>query len=337
MSFFIISLFVYLTINGQAGASKCKIAQACITDLSQSDCDAGSVLVPNTWINGCCPSCTNPDDGGDEDDDDVNPTEVCRPPSNCLENGQYAPVQCKGDTFTGRCFCSDEKGNRIFGQMWRSEAQDMKCACSRRRHEIENSEKRISTLHCSPSGDYERLQCDNGICWCADPSTGQPTAPPLPQEDMKILPCHSAGLIGENYLRRCESIVNALAGIAKDQAEHGTNFLGNPTTFCDYDGSYGPYQIQNGIAYCTGRDGKILGSWQVVSSSMAGMNCNCARDTMIYLPEKGMTVSEVCLPNGNYRAYQNAGDVPYCVDSDGYPIERDQWPRECINNTPAPQ
>lgn len=27
-------------------------------------------------------------------------------------------------------------------------------------------------------------------------------------------------------------------------------------------------------AYCTGRDGKILGSWQVVSSSMAGMNCS---------------------------------------------------------------
>lgn len=26
----------------------------------------------------------------------------CQPPSNCLPNGRYAPVQCKGDMFTGR-------------------------------------------------------------------------------------------------------------------------------------------------------------------------------------------------------------------------------------------
>lgn len=27
-------------------------------------------------------------------------------------------------------------------------------------------------------------------------------------------------------------------------------------------------------AYCTGRDGSILGAWQVVASEMAGMNCS---------------------------------------------------------------
>lgn len=53
--------------------------------------------------------------------------------------------------------------------------------------------------------------------------------------------------MGEQYLRRCESVVHALSAINREQSEHGTNFLGNPITFCDYDGSYGPYQITNGM------------------------------------------------------------------------------------------
>lgn len=35
--------------------------------------------------------------------------------------------------------------------------------------------------------------------------------------------------------------------IHMEHKSHGTNFLGNPVTFCDYDGSYGPLQIQNGM------------------------------------------------------------------------------------------
>lgn len=54
-------------------------------------------------------------------------------------------------------------------------------------------------------------------------------------------------ILGEQYLRRCESIVHAAAQIHKEQTEHGTSFLGNPTAFCDYDGSYGSYQITNGM------------------------------------------------------------------------------------------
>ncbi|KAG6451433.1 hypothetical protein O3G_MSEX007164 [Manduca sexta] len=240
--------------------------------------------------------------------------------------------------FTGRCFCSDENGRRIFGQMWRNDASEMTCACSRKRAELEKSGRMTVSLHCTANGDYERLQCDDGICWCADPKTGQPTVTPVMEEDMKHLPCYSPLVTGEQYLRRCESLVHSLALIHKEQSEHGTNFLGHPTAFCDYDGSYGPYQIQNGIAYCTGRDGKILGSWQVMASEMSGMNCNCARDTAIHFPERGMMVTEICLANGNYRPNQNVGDVFYCVDSDGYPVGEmmDAWPSDnCVAPVPT--
>lgn len=97
-----------------------------------------------------------------------------------------------------RCFCSDEHGNRIFGFDWRNRAANMTCgrfyiypfswpillllfalsslhkiACSRYRDKLEKSEGRLDvTLHCDRNGNYERLQCDSGICWCAEPTTG---------------------------------------------------------------------------------------------------------------------------------------------------------------------
>lgn len=45
------------------------------------------------------------------------------------------------------------------------------------------------SLHCTTTGDYEPLQCDEDMCWCAEPKTGQPTVSPVPQDDMERLPC----------------------------------------------------------------------------------------------------------------------------------------------------
>lgn len=45
----------------------------------------------------------------------------------CLANGKWAPKQCKGEATNGRCFCFDAVGNRIFGQAWIENADDMTC------------------------------------------------------------------------------------------------------------------------------------------------------------------------------------------------------------------
>lgn len=50
--------------------------------------------------------------------------------------------------------------------------------------------------------------------------------------------------MGESYLRRCESVVQALGAIHKEQSEHGTKYLSNSKTICEYDGSYGAYKIE---------------------------------------------------------------------------------------------
>lgn len=57
---------------------------------------------------------------------------------------------------------------------------------------------------------------------------------------------------------------------------------------------------------------------------------DCARDTVIYFPARGMTVTAVCAANGNYRPNQVAGDRHYCVDSNGYPTTdlMDDWPED---------
>ncbi|KAF9413128.1 hypothetical protein HW555_008570 [Spodoptera exigua] len=318
-NFFWLLLFCYniLRVNTQ-----CEIAQVCVTDISASDCFGIEQLIPNSIVHGCCPSCKQ----STEDDPQ---TQGCDPNvSNCLPDGRYAPVQCKGDRFTGRCFCSDPKGRRIFGQMWRDQAQNMTCACSRRRAELE-AEGKVVTLHCSANGDYEQLQCNSGMCWCAQARDGQPIVTPVHEEDMERLPCYSAAVIGEQYLRKCESLSIANGFIRYEQTTHGTNYLGNLASTCDYDGSYGPIQILNGIAYCTGRDGKILGAWQTPVNTMQGMNCNCARDNMIFFPERGMTLTETCQANGNYSPKQSAGSVDYCVDSDGYQTKVLDEPGEC--------
>lgn len=54
---------------------------------------------------------------------------------------------------------------------------------------MEASMGRVVTLHCTTLGDYEPLQCDDGLCWCAEPKTGQPTVTPVPDVDMTRLPC----------------------------------------------------------------------------------------------------------------------------------------------------
>lgn len=64
-------------------------------------------------------------------------------------------------------------------------------ACSRHRAKLESDGRLDVTLHCARNGNYEQLQCDSGVCWCADPKTGV-TLPGtrVVQEGLwKLLPC----------------------------------------------------------------------------------------------------------------------------------------------------
>lgn len=90
-----------------------------------------------------------------------------------------------------RCFCYAETGERIFGWSWWRDADKMTCACSRKRFKEEKSGRFDVTLHCLENGNFERLQCDSGICWCSDEMYGyiEEGTFAVPESLWTFLPC----------------------------------------------------------------------------------------------------------------------------------------------------
>jgi len=227
----------------------------------------------------------------------------------------YEPVQCKGDRPTGRCFCFDKKGNRIFGEQLWAEAENMTCACSRRVQELQDQGRKDVTLHCNEQGNYEELQCDNGVCWCAEEKTGTPISRILPENMMTMLPCYENASLGSGYLRQCESMLIAQKRIEILMAAHSSTNPNFPYTNCEFDGSYGALQQDGNQLFCAWKDKSRIESYASQLSGMRVMNCKCARDKKKY----GDAVQFECEGNGNYVREQYTNDgTKYCVDPDGF-------------------
>ncbi|KAF7997592.1 hypothetical protein HCN44_006163 [Aphidius gifuensis] len=232
------------------------------------------------------------------------------------DTGDYCPRQCKGEYRTGRCFCYNSKGSRIFGSAWWKDAANMTCACSRKREELKNSRPDLS-IHCTENGNYDELQCDNGLCWCVVPETGKLVEKVYPESMMKLLPCYNETKVGSQYLRQCESKKISRAEILDKLKKHGRPFAHIDDAFCDGDGSYGVYKLSKKVVFCTWKDSSRLDNYQSTTANILSMNCNCARDMRIYQENK-MSLLLSCEGNGNYEKLQTSNGYPFCVDDDGY-------------------
>jgi len=259
--------------------------------------------------------------------------------------GLYSPVQLKtAPGFNGQPdkgeegsyrWCSDPKGNRLYGQ----EAVDwdishMTCSCSRKYWELQQT-KQVSandgldpwiqegrsdvSLHCDEKGNYEELQCDKGRCWCIQPKTGEATSIVLPVTLWHLLPCYTRFTqeveVGKQYLRRCESRVIGIQNLKQWFNKHGTHWKRQSGTVCDMDGSFAALicddRSPNEMCYCVDKNNQILSQAEVMYEDR--MTCRCQRDK-----HYGMTDLK-CDAYGNYKADQKEGDDEYCVDSeDGY-------------------
>ncbi|XP_055628410.1 uncharacterized protein LOC129769902 [Toxorhynchites rutilus septentrionalis] len=336
----------------------CNGGYGCISSMRQSNCPSGQVLVSGASLGACCPGCR----GGQGYMKVCNVNVAnrrCAPGlrcdrkclydrSTCLHtihmqaegewagwypqcspDGTYASKQCRGDRLSGRCFCYSEDGRRIFGWDWYKDAEEMSCACSRRRAKLESEGRTVVTLHCTQNGNFEDLQCDSGVCWCANRYSGNPlVGTTVVQESLwTSLPCYNVTLHGNSYLRQCESAAFAQKKIQKMFALRGTVGVTYNEIQCEYDGAFGSYRLENGIVYCTWRDGKKIGSYQVRSSLVSSVNCNCARDTQIY-KEAGIPFTLACAGNGNYDYSQDQNGQLFCVDGDGYVVSTDVRPTE---------
>ncbi|KAK0091995.1 hypothetical protein PV326_002402 [Microctonus aethiopoides] len=235
----------------------------------------------------------------------------------CNDDDSWSAKQCKGEISNGKCFCYNPKGTRIFGWTWWKNSKNMTCACSRRRDELKGIRDDVS-LHCSENGNYEELQCDNGLCWCVETKTGKPTQRIYPESVMTYLPCYKKKHVGLQYLRQCESKHIAKSQMLMKLKTHGMEFLHLDDVFCDGDGSYGFYKLVKKQAQCTWKDSKQLELYQGPVSGILSMNCHCARDTRI-LNDEGIEMILTCQSNGNYDVSQIDNGRPFCVDDDGFP------------------
>ncbi|KAM7382803.1 hypothetical protein PAMP_002510 [Pampus punctatissimus] len=75
----------------------------------------------------------------------------------CMEDGRFRPVQCSGRG--QECWCVDSEGQEVNGTRTSSSAPSCLSPCQLQ-----------SVLQCSPSGQFEPVQCDSsrGQCWCVD-------------------------------------------------------------------------------------------------------------------------------------------------------------------------
>ena len=61
--------------------------------------------------------------------------------------------------------------------------------CSRKVWEKRQAGQTAITLHCQENGNYEELQCEDEMCYCVDPATGNLYGSRLPEAAMNMLPC----------------------------------------------------------------------------------------------------------------------------------------------------
>ncbi|XP_049293905.1 uncharacterized protein LOC125769285 isoform X2 [Anopheles funestus] len=194
-------------------------------------------------------------------------------------------------------------------------------ACSRRRAELEAEGRFDVTLHCTQNGNYEELQCDQDVCWCADAMTGiqKPGTRAVPTDLWTLLPCYNGTLHGVQYLRRCESIAFSQILQRKQFIMRGHTGVTFTDTLCEYDGSHGRYIIEGQEASCTWLDGTKIDPYKTSLQTLAAMNCNCARDWKLFTLA-GRKMELVCEGNGNYAPLQSRNGALFCVDPHGFVV-----------------
>ncbi|KAF2356713.1 Thyroglobulin type-1, partial [Trinorchestia longiramus] len=167
----------------------------------------------------------------------------------------FTPKQCKSSTFdsTRVCVCVDAQGVTIEGKAFSFQGalyDDMNCLCSRRRHELQQSGDVTTTLHCQTNGNYEELQCEDGWCYCVYPNNGTVYGYQMPEPAINLLPCFNRTLIGDQYLRQCESREHAHNVFIKTMTQKGILVVPSAPVTCTIDGSYAARHCEGSSCSC---------------------------------------------------------------------------------------
>nr|CAD7459120.1 unnamed protein product [Timema tahoe] len=308
-------------------ASSCPASECggvlCFNDVTQVDCDAltgGSTdfyyrLQPNGSVCGCCPGCVKFMRNGIACDD-IN---KCGPGLVCKAN------KCELDKTSCLYYEHDNTTNTMWipscdkdGYFSAKQCKGEKLTGSRHISELQALGRKNVTLHCDSEGNYESLQCDSSLCWCANSQTGEPYTRLVPEKLIKILPCYNQTSVGTQYLRQCESSSIAVATIREEMTAHGTTIDSMSTYLCDSDGSYASRQVSGSQVYCRDRDNSTLSGYSNLEDYKT-MNCFCNRDQVFFTESNMGSMAVKCSSNGNYDTLQyDSESNAFCVDTEGF-------------------
>lgn len=100
----------------------------------------------------------------------------------CDEEGNYQKVQC---TKYG-CFCAEpttgEKIRNYFSLP--NESEGMNCMCAVAAHRTGYNFLPSLNYRCLPNGNYDKFQCKENLCFCAD-ETGQQIGVAVQMDEMR--------------------------------------------------------------------------------------------------------------------------------------------------------
>ena len=164
------------------------------------------------------------------------------------------------------------------------------------------------------NGNYESLQCDNGLCWCVDSMTSKPNSNTVHENLFQYLPCYNPEQHTYQYLRRCESREIARAQSKQKLMKHGLDWAVSDAGSCDGDGSFGLISCNPNVGQCqcVDKNRQVIRSYFAEIGNKDKMDCRCARDEHDGLTQLG------CYPGyGGYVELQVVGEQEFCVDPYG--------------------
>jgi hypothetical protein len=257
----------------------------------------------------------------------------------CDGDGDFNPVVCVPGQ---NCFCTNERGERIFGDAPHQKNIEyiMHCGCSRLNDKLKDLvEQRFPffTTRCKADGSFDSLQCFGNLCLCIDERTGSPTSDiknltvavsgdeaTAAAAGLRDLPCYDEKIhLDEfNYARPCENIkrglINTIFESKRDGAAEAEAHIDICPDICEPDGSFKPVQRNDLSTFCADRDGDRIEEFSVPnnSSDALTMHCKCARARKL-LAENGYLELPECCSNGNYKSMACRRGFCHCVDSNG--------------------
>ncbi|XP_035205025.1 uncharacterized protein LOC118179980, partial [Stegodyphus dumicola] len=223
-----------------------------------------------------------------------------------------------------KSICVDSLGKKLFGLEESALSENMTCGCSRHVDKLMKQNEAFMTKpqeHCTSDGNFDRLQCIDDLCYCANLNTGQVESRIVKITHLDKLPCGRDTNINKHYLRPCEKELQRSRKLRYQFHLKGIDVKELQSIRCDPDGTYYSKQCDTTNCVCTDRSGVGIGSYFIAveqhETLKTEMTCNCARD-IESLSSHSQYPSFNCKSYGNYILAQCfERNYCFCIDEEG--------------------